>query len=517
MMGEPLRGLIGLALLFLATGVCAGSDSDDSGDAPPYDLSAPSYQTMFQGSFSTGLVLVDITGDDYPDMIITGANDMSPRPLAVYYNKYPHLKEVFNQYPNWYSNEAAYMNGLAVGDVNGDGWMDAVVSITWTRHRRAGTGSVWLFVNRGGELEQHPSYKAEMYGSIDCALGDIDADGDLDLVAGVYCPAEGLEPDAYADCVPQPAMMFLNQGGEFAKLPSWKSDTPLDAVKPVVADFNQDGWMDVAFTTEQPVIYYGRPKRRGRGIPVSTTAGWQSAIKHDFPYGADVGHAGKVGGEASEVPGGEPLMLAVSSGELDHTDRQNGFFVYQPPARKPMWKNQASETASKLLLADLNNDGYLDLVGDHWSPGREDGMPLWIFMGVGKTPAKGGPFGDAPTDKSRLKRVGEDLAVADLKLRGVKNLQHTFTATAAAAVLTLPQRHIIAVDHVERNGKTVSPKGYAWTTESNWISLAEPLAAGDKVIVSYRWSPVMDLAHAVWNPQHGDEIYFSQLKVEEEE
>ncbi len=332
--------------------------------------------------------------------------------------------------------------------------------------------------------------------------------------------------DAYADCVPQPAMIFLNQGGEFAKLPSWKSDTPLDAVKPVVADVDQDGWMDVVFTASQPVVYYGREKHTGRtAIPLPTAAGWQSALKHDFPYGADVGHAGKAEGDSSQVPGEEPLMLAVASGtltDLESVRTQNGFFVYQPRRnpvgqRNPIWKNQESTTASKVLLADLNNDGYLDLVGDHWGPGRKDGLPLWFFMGAGKAVTKGGPFGDSPTDKSEPKRVGEDLAVADLKLRGVRNLRHTFTATAPVAVLTLPHRHIVSVDHVARNGKTVSPKEYAWSPESNWISMAEPLAAGDKVIVTYRWSPVMDLAHAVWNPQHGDEIYFSQLEVEEEE
>lgn len=493
-------GLFAAALLLdAATAAGAGPSLDK------IYLPDPSYSSTFMGFFSTGAALADLNGDGFKDLVLSNGNDMSPQPLVVYDNlggKSP----VFSPRPDWISTEIEYMNDLAVGDVNGDGWLDVAVAVGFDPARNTATGGVELFLNHGGRLEPRASYRtAGGYVALGCDLGDIDGDGDLDLAVAVVSEGAGVTPPP-PGAVFQPGRgrIYLNEDGALSPFPAWISQEGLAAADVLLADVNQDGWMDAAFAGERTAVFFGGPARAGGGIPLPRTAGWTSADRHAFSYSLDAGSSGPEGqGDASQVPTGEGLALAVSSGCRTACDSR--FLLYRPAVgTSPVWRSDAAAFASKLMLADLNGDGYLDLVADQWGK-TTAGAPLWLFQGGEQG------FPASPTFVTQPSRVGQGVDTADLRHASLRTVRHRFTAGRALSVLTLPVRQVEGLVAVERQGRRLATSEYAWAPASNAVSLAAPLAAGESVTVSYQVSPVQDIVEAVWNPQLGSDIYFSFL------
>ncbi len=494
----------------------------------------PNFSFQLTGDFATGLALADINGDGYDDLVVANGNDFSPQLLKVYYNRSGQNPPIlFNPLPDWSSVESAYRMGIAVGDVNGDGWLDVAVAIPFNSTMNPATGGIEIFLNRGGQLESWPSYRtADAYMALQGAFADVDADGDLDLVAAAFLEGPGVFPTDLTRTQPGRARIYLNNAGALATSPAWLSG-PLGAEDVIAADINQDGRMDLAFSAPRASVFYGGPPGGAGQVPLPFTPSWQSAEPGFVSsYSIDAGFLGKSTGTSTQLPQpGSGLMLAVSSGcmgqgELNQLGKssssgqpgcQSFFSAYLPrKGSTNIWKSQPVPNASKLLLADLNADGILDMVADQWGvidvqQPQLIGGPLWFFQGS----LTGFPL-PGPTLVTQTQRVGEGLAAGDLTKRATVELEHTFTATQSVTVLTLPQR-IVRVSGVERkkNGgwQPLSALEYAFAPGNNWVSLARPLLPGETAKVVYETSPVMDVVEAVLNPQWGNDIYLSFISV----
>src|SRR3982751_950143 len=262
-------------LLALTGTVCLLAASDPlpaAGPTPAPPLSSiylptPSYTSTLMGFFSTGVAFVDLNGDGYKDMVLANGNDMSPQPLTVYYNRGGQTP-VFPARPDWFSEDFDYQGKLVVGDLNGDGWPDVAVAVAFDHSRNPATGGVKVYLNHGGRLDSKPSYRTGGgFVVLGFDLGDVDGDGDLDLVAAVLSETAGGAP-----LQPGRARIYLKPGGVLSSTPAWTSRDGLGAGDAVVADVNQDGWMDLAFSSSRTTVFYGQPPRGDRSVPIPTVA-----------------------------------------------------------------------------------------------------------------------------------------------------------------------------------------------------------------------------------------------------
>lgn len=469
-------------------------------DVYPRDLS---FTFQMTGYFSTGIALVDLNKDGFPDLVLSNGNDMSPQPLAVYYSI--GKVGVFKPIPDWYSETNGYRTAVAVGDVNGDSWPDLAAVVSMDASRNMATGGVEVFLNRNGMLEPRPSYRTGGgYLAGGCAFGDVDADADLDLIVAVL--TEGAGTFVSSDVARGRGRIYLNQDGTLEPYPAWITTQDIMAGDALAADVNQDGWMDVAFSGNQTRVYYGRPPD-GSPVPISPEPGWSSAEQHQLSLSLDAGFAGLVNLDPS-VPSGRGLMLAVSSGCMPNTGCTSRFMVYQPDRQTAfVWRSEPAELSSHVLLADLNDSGTLALAGTQWGvPFGTSGAPIRLYGWLSQ-----GYYPDKADVNLAPKRAGQDLAVADVRRQSVTPAAQSFKAGQPVGVLTLPQRRIAAIDEVRREGRKLATAEYAWTPDSNWISLREPLAAGSSIEVRYQISPTLDLAAAVWQPQYPTSIYLSEV------
>ena len=108
----------------------SGLTADTGGN--PQDTASGSFQPLatnphwesFENGVSTGMAWADINGDGFAELVVAYGNDIQKGPLAVYDNDAGTL----DTHLGW-STEAYHFYGqLDVGDLNGDGWTDVVVS-----------------------------------------------------------------------------------------------------------------------------------------------------------------------------------------------------------------------------------------------------------------------------------------------------------------------------------------------------------------------------------------------------
>ena len=210
-----------------------------------------------------GVGIGDFNNDGKPDIYFTG-NLVSNR---LYLNKGGfHFQDVTAV--AGVDGGGAWSRGVAVVDINNDGWMDIYVCTTIKSNPALRKNL--LYVNQGLDKEGIPHFKgmAAEYGLDDtthstmAAFFDYDNDGDLDCFIAVNVLPRDVNPGQFRPIItdgsfPSTCRLYRNDWSDSLKHPVF-TDVSREAGILVegyshgvtIADINRDGWKDIYVTND---------------------------------------------------------------------------------------------------------------------------------------------------------------------------------------------------------------------------------------------------------------------------
>ncbi|MFO0906987.1 MAG: FG-GAP-like repeat-containing protein [Isosphaeraceae bacterium] len=389
-----------------------------------------SAQRQLPETMSGGIGLLDVDGDGLLDVYaVQGgsfppASDKAPAGDRLFRNMGKGTFEDITERSGIAGLVHGYGHGVAVGDVDNDGKPDLFL----TRWR-----SYALLRNLGGGRFEDATERWGLGGDRDwptsAGFADLDNDGDLDLYVCHYLAWDSANPrlckkpengEAFyctpADFPALPDHVFRNDGGKFVDVSEASGIRAADAngrgLGVLLTDLDDDGNVDIYVANDMSSNY----------------------LFHNLG-GFRFEEIGLVAGVATSGNGGNLAGMGIACGDVDRDTRPDlvvtnffgesstyyrnlgdGFFADQSSIR-----GIAALTRDLLgfgvALADMNNDGYLDLLSanGHVNDGRPQFpwmMPLQLLLASSEGrfrdagPAAGDPF--------LPEHLGRGLAVGDL-------------------------------------------------------------------------------------------------------
>ena len=234
------------------------------------------YPPFFNGG---GISSGDINRDGWPDIVsAAGAK------IIIYINRKG--QEFTAREIDLGGLEGSAIFNVALVDINGDGWLD-LFATTYLQ------GNFYL-LNKDGEfttdgLRQPPRGKAVLSAAV--SFGDVDRDGDLDVVVGNwFAGASKQHPPPHSK-----NELWINEGEKFQV--SQMSGLVGETLSMLLSDWTGDGWLDLIVGNDfaAPDIYYrGDGKggfkeiKRQDGIIPHSTESTMSIDSADFDNDLDL-------------------------------------------------------------------------------------------------------------------------------------------------------------------------------------------------------------------------------------
>jgi hypothetical protein len=460
------------ALLFLA--IMAIIQLKGQSQSFPY-AQTPDWESTPGGYISTGLGLADIDNDGWKDIIVANGNDILRQHLVVYYNN---GDGTFPLLPDWQSDDIDYHGHLSAGDIDLDGWIDVAVSVYIGPAGFGDPGKVKVYYNQGGELEGTPSFESYSYYTFSCALGDADADGDLDLATTGGEPYSALYDEG---------KIFFNRNGTFSENPEWTSAIPFGSLDVDFANVDMNGFLDVIFTSEDTPNYVFLADNTGN---ITTDPSWSSAENSNFINSVDFGFIGEFK---------HPGFVMTGNSQLggDGKVRLYTFPNAVPATSSANWTSNPFGYGSGILLSDVDLDGLPDLIYGGWW------LPVNIHL------AQNSVFDINPEYTSATNSVVEAIQIADLDRDEIISATQTFNISGNdISILFLEKQMVENILSVQINGYEINPAFYCFVPNKNWISIKDNLRNGDVVSIEYEYSNDGDMVITNWDGSKGNYIFY---------
>lgn len=329
----------------------------------------------------------DVNGDGYSDMIL-GARIYGASGAAAIYHGGPYSMNLAAS-RSWAGSAAGNLLGSSVanaGDVNGDGYADAIYGAPQASNGQAGEGMAYLHLGSTTGLSTLPSTTLEVnvagaqFGASVATAGDVNGDGYSDVIVGA--PNSGASGRAY---------VFMGSPGGLAAVPILTLIGPVAASRfgasvSSAGDINSDGYSDVVI---------GAPDAASAYIHMGAVAGLMAApmaTVNEPPvgdlFGASVGTAGDVNGDGfSDVIIGAPMYTNGQTNEGVAFVYHGSLLGLVTPWATRLEVNQANANfgVSVAGAGDVNGNGFFDVVvgADLWESGQTDEGAAFVFYGSG--------------------------------------------------------------------------------------------------------------------------------------
>lgn len=301
--------------------------------------------------------------------------------------------------------------GLAIVDINGDGWDDIYLTVR--------IGKNLLLVNQGDGtfVEQAATYQLDLPGHTTCALfADFDNDGDQDVMLG-----RSLLKSSYLE----------NRDGVFHQVPI-PTFMPMAVISMSASDYNNDGLLDVYLCTYRPAAPSSASPAGGVAQGDDDTFDWpdeffDAELAREYRQRV-AEHQQRKGGTVLDQLG-PPNVLLINRG--------NGQFEPAPENKTiGVWRNSLQAT-----WGDYNVDGRPDLyIANDWgldSLFRNDGPDGFtdVSQQVGITSygyAMGATWGDYDNDGWEDLYISNMYSEAGRRMtRNIPGLDPMFVESAA--------------------------------------------------------------------------------------
>ncbi len=444
----------------------------------PFNTS-PTWISTDPQNFSTGCAWADINRDGWLDLVAANGNDMAREKVVVYYNT--GSGTFLPTLPSWQSGDIDYHGQLTIGDVNKDGYPDVAVSVYIGAAGFSQKGRVKLYMNNNGTLNSTPSWVSEdsLY-TFSCTFGDADGDGDLDLATATG-ESYNLKPDY--------DRIYFNNNGVLESLPGWKSNYLGYSMDVTWADFNGDGRLDLVFAGERG------PSRMylNYGDSIGTVPYWMSTdagINNNSLFTGDVNNDGMIDlavSENSQLGGTGKFKIYLNTGTTLSTT--------------PFWSSAFSGYGSGISLADIDQDGDLDLItGGWWQPCR-------IYLN------QSGVFNVNPQWTSATGSVVETIVFGDYDNDGLDSLTNQFTSNGMKKLFYLAKKPFHKIIKINFGADSVSANQYCYDAENGWISFASAPPSGTIISIRYIASHDLDFAVSNWDASLGNYVFKNNILV----
>lgn len=442
---------------------------------------SPSW-TSSDNDYSTGGALYDITMDGWIDYCTGNGNDMAMNTNAIYINQNGTLETT----ASWRSNESGYFSHIYIGDVDNDGFPD--MAVVYLGFGQSSQGPASIYRNTGTGLAQTAWWiSADQYNSFDCAFGDVDLDGDLDLAV-----AAG---DAYS-ALESPTRVYRNNNGSIETSPYWTStdSTPGDACRWV--DLDNDGYLDLVVGYRHKIAAF-----TNNNGTLEPTASWSTAepgwilriavgdYNNDGYKDIAVACNGQLGGDLSRI---------------EVYKNENG--VLQTPPEYTMLTS--TNYCSCVEWGDANNDGWLDLAAGGWWE------PAVVFENnngvINTTPAWSWSGGTG--------LVCETVMWGDVRNHSLVQLDEYKSGDGTCQLFYFDHHPIHELEQVSIDDSVQPLTAYTYDPLTGWVSFASaPPSGTDNIKIQYTYSQYPDLGVTNWHQNNGNYLFSNTTGIEERE
>jgi hypothetical protein len=307
----------------------------------------------------------DVNSDGRPDTIIPGYGNQHR--LLLGQSGTPAGKLAYatmKTLPDTWLNSSDAVNA----DIDGDGDQDLIILNAWRfdmyyswngyqepASYRQNSVKIWLNDGAGGFTDDTVNRVNFQLGATAIAAGDIDKDGDIDLVVGI----SGMNP-ASPGTRDQPSVrLLLNDGtGVFTdvtypRMPAWVA--AMTVIR--LVDINNDGWLDVFGAYYIPTCAGGQVLGLNTGNGFFFDVSGQLAVRSwgcngFIPYDATFGDFNKDGYQDYYLAGNGQSLYFLNTGIT-----KPGYFVDYTASKLPA----VSLNSYGLVSGDFNGDTFPDI------------------------------------------------------------------------------------------------------------------------------------------------------------